>query len=76
MFITQYNTQISHHYDPRIQERMIIYNKLKRDIKILRTFNRKKAQIEIIEAEVCPDHIHMLVEIPPEIQVSSFLWDI
>ena len=27
----------------------------------------------IIEAEVCPDHIHMLLEIPPKIAVSSFV---
>ena len=26
-----------------------------------------------MEAEVCPDHIHMLVEIPPKIAVSSFM---
>ena len=26
-----------------------------------------------MEAEVCPDHIHMLVEIPPKISVSSFM---
>ena len=29
--------------------------------------------ITIIEAEVCPDHIHMLVEIPPKISVSGFV---
>ena len=29
--------------------------------------------VKIIEAEVCPDHIHMLVEIPPKIAVSSFM---
>ena len=29
--------------------------------------------VNIIEAEVCPDHIHMLVEIPPKISVSSFM---
>ncbi len=29
--------------------------------------------VEIIEAEVCPDHIHMLLEIPPKISVSSFM---
>ena len=27
----------------------------------------------IVEAEVCPDHIHMLLEIPPKIAVSSFV---
>lgn len=29
--------------------------------------------VTIIEAEVCPDHIHMLVEIPPKYSVSSFM---
>ena len=29
--------------------------------------------VEIIEAEACPDHIHMLVSIPPKISVSSFM---
>ncbi len=29
--------------------------------------------VNIINAEVCPDHIHMLVEIPPKISVSSFM---
>ena len=29
--------------------------------------------IEIIEAEACPDHIHMLVTIPPHLSVSSFM---
>lgn len=27
----------------------------------------------LIEGEVCPDHIHMLVEIPPKHAVSSFM---
>ena len=31
------------------------------------------AGVEIIEAEVCPDHIHMLVAIPPKISVASFV---
>ena len=30
-------------------------------------------RVAIIEAEVCPDHIHMLLEIPPKIAVSSFV---
>ena len=30
-------------------------------------------QVEIIEAEVCPDHIHMLVKIPPKLSVASFV---
>ena len=30
-------------------------------------------QVNIIEAEICPDHIHMLVEIPPKMSVSSYM---
>ena len=29
--------------------------------------------VKIVEAEVCPDHVHMLVEIPPKMSVSSFM---
>ena len=29
--------------------------------------------VKIINAEVCPDHVHMLVEIPPKMSVSSFM---
>ncbi|SFI94675.1 Transposase IS200 like [Ruminococcaceae bacterium D5] len=30
-------------------------------------------KIKIMEAEICPDHIHMLIEIPPKVAVSSFM---
>ena len=40
--------------------------------KILRELCNWK-EVNIIEAEVCPEHIHMLVEIPPKMSVSSFM---
>ena len=40
--------------------------------KILRQLCEWKG-VNIIEAEVCPDHVHMLVEIPPKMSVSSFM---
>ena len=53
--------------------RMAIYGKLKADIgKILRQMCDQKG-VEIIEAEACPDHIHMLVSIPPSISVAQFM---
>ena len=53
--------------------RQIIYGKLKGDIgKILRTLCERKG-VTIHEAEACPDHIHMLVSIPPKISVSDFM---
>lgn len=33
----------------------------------------KRKNVKIVEAEMCPDHVRMLVEIPPSISVSSFV---
>lgn len=53
--------------------RKVIYGKLYEDIgHILRTLCQRK-KVNILEAELCPDHVHMLVEIPPSISVSSFV---
>lgn len=53
--------------------RKVIYNQIRVDIgKILRKLCDIKG-VEIIEAELCPDHVHMLVSIPPSISVSSFV---
>lgn len=50
--------------------RLAIYGEIKKDIgMILRKLCEQKG-IEIIEAEACPDHIHMLVSIPPKLSVS------
>ena len=53
--------------------RQVIYGQIKADIgKILRQLCKQK-KVNIIEAEACPDYIHMLVEIPPHISVASFM---
>ena len=53
--------------------RQEIYGQIRVDIgKILRKLCEQK-NVEIIEAELCTDHIHMLVSIPPNISVSSFV---
>ena len=53
--------------------RMEIYGQIKVDIgKILRQLCEQKG-VEIIEAELCPDHVHMLVSIPPSMSVASFV---
>jgi putative transposase len=50
--------------------RQIIYRELRADIgKILRELCERKG-IEIVEAQCCPDHVHMLVRIPPKYSVS------
>ena len=53
--------------------RQIIYGKYRASIgKILRELCERKG-VEIIEANACPDHIHMLVRIPPKMSSSSFV---
>ncbi|MCI9443089.1 MAG: IS200/IS605 family transposase [Ruminococcus sp.] len=53
--------------------RQIIYGKYRASIgKILRELCERKG-VEIIEANACPDHIHMLVRIPSKMSVSSFV---
>ena len=53
--------------------RQEIYNKIKADIgTILRKLCQMKL-VEILEANACPDHIHMVVKIPPNISVSQFM---
>lgn len=50
-----------------------IYGKLRQEIEmILRELCRRK-DVEVINAEACPDHIHMYVSIPPKLSVSSFM---
>lgn len=50
-----------------------MYNKLRADLwQILRKLCECKG-VEIIEANACTDHIHMLVSIPPKLSVSEFV---
>ena len=53
--------------------RQVIYEKMKAEIvKILRELCERK-KIEIIAAQCCPDHIHMLIRIPPKYSVSEIV---
>lgn len=53
--------------------RQIIYGKLRADIgRILRELSERKG-VEIIEAECCPNHIHMLVAIPPHMSAAQYM---
>ena len=53
--------------------RRIIYGKLRGDIgKILRQLCLRK-NVDILEANACIDHIHMLVSIPPKLSVAEFM---
>ena len=53
--------------------RKVFYGEKIQDIgAVLRTLCKWKG-VNILEAEVCPDHVHMLVEIPPKYSVSQFM---
>ena len=69
---TKWNCKYHVVFAPKYR-RKIFYGEKKAEIgKILRELCSWKG-VNIIEAEVCPDHIHMLIEIPPKIAVSSFM---
>ena len=53
--------------------RQVFFKEKRADIgKILRKLCEFK-NVNIVEAEICPDHVHMLVEIPPKMSVSGFV---
>ena len=69
---TKWNCKYHIVFAPKYR-RKVIYGKIRADIgKILRLLCDRKG-VEIIEAECCPDHIHMLVRIPPKLSVSGFM---
>ena len=69
---TKWNCKYHLVFAPKFRRREI-YGEQKAEIgKILRQLCEWKG-VNIIEANACPDHIHMLVEIPPKMSVSSFV---
>ena len=53
--------------------RKVFFGQKRREIgAILRELCEWK-NVEIIEAEICPDHVHMLVKIPPKMSVAGFV---
>lgn len=69
---TRWNCQYHIVFTPKYR-RKAIYRKLRRDIG---TYLRRLCDykcVEIVEANACSDHIHMLVKIPPKMSVSSFM---
>jgi len=53
--------------------RQTIYGDIRKDIGVILRKLCEQKGVEIIEAELCPDHIHMLVSIPPNLSVSQFV---
>ena len=69
---TQWNCKYHIVFAPKYR-RQVIYGKIKADIgKMLRKLCEYKG-IEIIEAEACPDHIHMLISVPPKYSISQIM---
>ena len=69
---TKWNCKYHIVFAPKYR-RKVFYGEKRREIgKILRQLCEWK-KVKIVEAEVCPDHVHMLLEIPPKISVSSFV---
>ena len=69
---TKWNCKYHIVFAPKFR-RQIIYGRLKTEIgKILRTLCERK-EIEIIEANLCADHVHMLIAIPPKYSVSQIM---
>jgi len=69
---TKWNCKYHIVFAPKYR-RKEIYGQLKKDIgEILRKLCEQKG-VEIIEAEACADHIHMLVSIPPHISISQYM---
>lgn len=72
---TKWNCKYHIVFAPKFR-RQIVYGKMKEEIgKILRSLCERK-EIEILEAELCPDHIHMLISSSTQVQHFSKLWDI
>ena len=68
---TKWNCKYHIVFTPKYR-RKIFYGKKRAEIgKILRDICDWQ-EVKIIEAEVCPDHIHMFVSIPPKLSVSKY----
>mgnify|MGYP000753525494 CR=1 FL=1 len=53
--------------------RKVAYGALRQDIANILSMLCKRKGVNIVEAEICPDHVHMLVSIPPKISVSTYM---
>ena len=69
---TTWNCKYHIVFAPKYRRR-VIYGNIRSDIgRIIRLLCERKG-INIIEAELCPDHVHMLVEIPPKYSVADIV---
>ena len=69
---TTWNCKYHVVFAPKFRRKVFFGEKKVEIGKILRTLCNWKG-INIVEAEMCPDHVHMLLEIPPKVSVSGFI---
>ena len=69
---TRWNCKYHIVFAPKYR-RQVIYGKIKKDIGIMLRKLCEYKQLEILEAEACKDHIHMLVSIPAKYSVSQIM---
>ena len=69
---TRWNCKYHIVFAPKYR-RQVIYGKIKADIGIMLRKLCEYKQVEILEAEACKDHIHMLVSIPPKYSVAQIV---
>ena len=69
---TKWNCKYHVVFAPKYRRKVFFWEKRYEIGQILRELCRWKG-VNLLEAEACPDHIHMLLEIPPKISVSNFM---
>ena len=69
---TTWNCKYHLVFAPKYRRKVFFRQKRKEIGAILRQLCEWKG-VAIVEAEICPDHVHMLIEIPPKICVASFV---
>lgn len=69
---TKWNCKYHIVFAPKYR-RKVAYGKIKQDIANILSMLYKRKGVRIVEAEICPDQVHMLVEIPSSMSVAYFV---
>lgn len=69
---TKWNCKYPIVFEPKYR-RKIAYGKIKQDIANILSMLCKRKGVKIIQGEICPEHVHMLVEIIPSMRISYFV---
>ena len=69
---TTWNCKYHIVFAPKYRRKVFYGSKRLEIVKILKELSKWKG-VEIIEGEACPDHIHILVKVPPKMSISGFM---